>query len=53
MVVADGVVEMTPKQRGDLLKLVQEMGDIDINSRYEYFSDRRLGRLKRSELGWG
>jgi len=32
VVVADGVVEMTPKQRGDLLKLVQEMGDIDINS---------------------
>lgn len=32
VVVADGVLEMTPKQRGELLKLVQEMGDIDINS---------------------
>lgn len=32
VVVADGVLEMTPQQRGELLKLVQEMGDIDINS---------------------
>lgn len=32
VVVADGVLEMTPKQRGELLKLVQEMGDIEINS---------------------
>lgn len=32
VVVADGVLEMSPKQRGELLKLVQEMGDIDINS---------------------
>ena len=32
VVVADGVLEMSAKQRGELLKLVQEMGDIDIHS---------------------